>query len=135
MGKLNQFGRLRGSFGHRFFHEHMPAPLEEQPGELIMGGRRRDDAQCVTGARRLRNRAEGGDAISFGDFPRGLGGDVVNAGEIDETGGGDFGVDAGMFLAERTGAEHSDFDSGKARCGLAVIGDGHGASVPLRASD
>ena len=40
---------------------------------------------------------------------------VVNAGEFHQAGGVEFGIDAGVMLAERAGAENGDFDFCHAR--------------------
>ena len=57
------------------------------------------------------------------DFSGGVGIRVENAGEFDKTGGGEFGVNADMVLAERTGAKdgYPDF----------VVGC-HDPSLPLK---
>ena len=134
LGKLDQVRRLSGVVGHGLFEEQMPASLEQQTGQFIMGRRRRHDAQGIAFGRCFRNGSERPHAIFIGDLPRGLRGQVINAGELDEPRGRKFGVNAGMFLAQRTGAEHSDFDSGTGRC-LRVVRRYHGASLPLSTHD
>jgi hypothetical protein len=44
------------------------------------------------------------------DFAGGFGARVEYAGEFNQTGGGEFGVNADVVLAERPGAEDGDFD-------------------------
>jgi hypothetical protein len=53
--------------------------------------------------------------VFLGDFAGGFGVRVVNAGEFNLSGGGEFGVNARVMLAERAGAEDGDFDFCHAR--------------------
>ena len=52
---------------------------------------------------------EDAELVFLCDFAGGFGVRVVNAGEFHRAGGVEFGVDAGVVLAEGTGAEHGDF--------------------------
>ena len=47
--------------------------------------------------------------VFLGDFAGGFGVRVENAGEFHLAGGGEFGINAGVMLAERAGAEDGDF--------------------------
>ncbi len=109
-GQLHQLGGLRGAVGHRFFHEHVLALGEQLPGQFEMGYGRGDHVQRVAGGGGLGEGGEDAGLALGGDAARGLGIGVENAGEFDLAGLGEFGVNAGVFLAERTHAEdgHSD---------------------------
>jgi hypothetical protein len=107
-GDPDQFRGLVGVVGHRFFDEHMAILEEEGAGEFEVGGGGGDDAEGVAGGDGIVGGGEGADAVAIGDAARGVGGEVVDAGEFDEAGGGEFGIDAGMFATEGSGTEDGD---------------------------
>ena len=79
-------------------------------GEMRDGGS--DDAK---GIRPGQGAVEGGKnrhAVFFGDFGGVLRGGILHAGKFDQAGGGETGVDAGMFLAEGTHPDHRHFKLG-----------------------
>ena len=55
---------------------------------------------------------------------------IVDGVKPHESTGRELGVNAGMFPAQRTDADHRDSHSGIVRRGSSVVGGGHGASVP-----
>jgi hypothetical protein len=54
--------------------------------------------------------AADGDAQFLGDPAGGVGNHIIDTDELDFAGGREFGVDAGVFLAQRAGAEDGDAD-------------------------
>ena len=84
----------------------MLALREQGFGEVKMGGGGGDDAQGVAGGGGFGQGGENARAVFCGDFAGGFGGGVIDAGELHLAGGGEFGIDAGVFLAERTDAQH-----------------------------
>ena len=108
--ELDQFGGLRGVVGHRFFDQHVFALREQRFGQLEMRDGGRDDVQRVAGGGGFGDGIENARVVFGGDFAGGLGVGVINAGEFDLSGGGQFGVDADVFFAERAGAEDGHFD-------------------------
>ena len=75
-----------------------------------MGGGGGDDVEGVGTGGGFGGGVKDADVVPDGDFGRGVGVGVKHAGEFDLAGGGEFGVDANVLLAERAGAEHGDFD-------------------------
>ena len=121
LGELHEFGGLRGVVGHRFFNEHVFALREQRFGQFEMRDGRGDDVERVGVGGGFGDRIENARVVFGGDFAGGVGVRVKNAGEFHQTGGGEFGVNADVFLAERTGAEDGDFDL---RC--------HAGSLPVK---
>ena len=80
-----------------------------------MRGGGRDDVQRVAGGGGLGDGSEDAQLVFLGDFAGGFGVRVVNAGEFHLAGGVEFGINAGVMLAERAGAEDGDFDFCHAR--------------------
>ena len=76
----------------------------------------------VAGGGGLGDGVENARAVFGGDFAGGVGGRVVNAGEFHLAGGGQFGVDADVFFAQRAGAEDGDAN---------FVDSCHAASLPL----
>ena len=107
---LNQFGGLGGIVGHRFLDEDVFAQQEQLFRDLKMRGGGRDDVERVAGGGGFGDGIKNARVVPGGDFSGGVGIRVENAGEFDKTCGGEFGVNADMVLAERTGAEDGDFD-------------------------
>ena len=110
LGELDEFRRLRGVVGHRFFHEHVFALREQGFGQFKMGDGRGDDVERVGIGSGFGGGFKDACLVPGGDSSGGIGVGVKNAGEFDVTGGGQFGIDADVFLAERTGAQNSDLD-------------------------
>ena len=99
-GQLHQLRGLRGAVGHGFFDQQVFALLQEDLRQFKMGVSWGDDAEGFAGLGGIGGRGKGLDAILFGEALGGLRLKVVNAGEFDRTGGGEFGIDAGVLLAE-----------------------------------
>ena len=110
-----QFGGLRGIVGHRFFDEDMFALREQLFGDVKMRGGGRDDVQRVAGGGGFGDGIENAQLVFLGDFAGGFGVSIVNAGEFHLAGGVEFGINAGVMLTERAGAEDGDFDFCHAR--------------------
>ena len=110
-----QLGGLRGAVGHRFFDEDVFAGGEQLFGDVKMRGGGRDDVQRVAGGGGFGDGGENVQLVFRGDFAGGFGVRVVNAGEFHRAGGVEFGINAGVMLAERAGAENGDFDFCHAR--------------------
>ncbi len=108
--QFDQFAGLGGVVGHRFFHQHMFAGGEEAFGEVEMRVGRGDDAEGVGPGEGVAN---GGGRRATRYFSAILAawvcGKVMHAGEFDQAGGGEIGVDAGVFLAQGADPEHRDF--------------------------
>src|SRR5665213_627012 len=107
---LNEFGGLFGTIGHRFFDEDVFALREQSFRDVKVRGGGRDDVQSVAGGGGF---GDGGEDVQFmflRDFAGGFGVHVVNAGEFHLPGGVEFGINAGVMLTERAGAEDGDFD-------------------------
>ena len=109
-GQLDEFGGLGGVVGHRFFHQHMLALLQQRFGQIKMRGRGRDDVQGVAGGGGFGDGIKNARTVFGGDFARGVGVGVEDAGEFHLAAGGEFGVDADVVLSQRAGAEDGDFD-------------------------
>ena len=107
---LDQLGGLRGILGHRLFDEDVFALREQRFGDFKMRDGGGDDVQRVAGGGGFGDGIEDARIVLRGDFAGRVGVGVVNAGEFDLSGGGEFGVDANVILAERAGAEDGDFD-------------------------
>ena len=105
----HQFPGLGGVVGHRFFHQGVFARRKNAFGEVEMRVRRRYDAEGISRGEGLVERGEGRDAVFLGDFGGLAGRKVMDAGEVDLAGGSEFGIDAGMFLAQGADPEHRDF--------------------------
>jgi len=119
LGEADEFGGLVGVVGHRFFDEDVLAGFEEFLRDVEMGGGGSDDAGGVAVGNRFVGAREGSGVMFVGDFFGGLGVDVENAGELDFAGGGEFGVEAGVFLAEGTCSENCDADWRRHGCCIA----------------
>ena len=111
-GPLHQPGGLGGIVGHRFFHQHMFAGGQEGVSQLEMGAGGGDDAESGRTGHGLTQGGKNRHAIFFGDFGGGLRGGIMHAGKLDQPGGGQIGVDAGMFLAQGTDPQDGHFKLG-----------------------
>jgi hypothetical protein len=105
LGNLDEFGGLGGGFGHGLLDEEMLAGGEELARDVEVGVRGRDDAERVgTGEGGFEGREDLRAALG-GDLLGGGGVRIVNAGELEGVGGrGQLRVNAGVFLAERSGS-------------------------------
>ena len=65
--------------------------------------------------RRFSHGAESSHPIPPGDLPRRLAGHIVSADKLDLTTRCELGVNPRVFFAQRTGAQHSDFDPSTVR--------------------
>ncbi len=113
--QLAQFGGLRGIVGHRLFDQHVFALREQGLGDFKMRGGGRDDVQRVAGGGGFGDGSEHAQLVFLRDFAGGFGVRVENAGEFHLSGGVEFGINAGVMLAERAGAQDGDFDFCHAR--------------------
>ena len=106
MREIDEFGGLGGRFGHGLLDEEMLAGGEELARDVEVGVRRSDDAEGVgSGERGFDGREDLGAALG-GDLLGGGGVGIVHAGELEGVGRrGQLRVDAGMFLAERSGSD------------------------------
>ena len=128
LGKLHDGGRLFCVFGHRLFDEHVASLGDEVPGDVEMRDGGRDDAERVRGGGGFIKGGKDADVVTIGHAPGGFGLDIIDSGEFECADFGQFGVDAGVFLAERSGAENGYANF----CGSGrLIELGHGASLPL----
>ena len=118
----HQLGRLLGALGHRLLHEHVPAGFEQRLGDVEMRRGGRDDAQGIARGGRFRHGCEGPGAVCGGVLAGGLGVCIKDAGEVDRAGAGEFGVEPGVFLAQRASADDGDAD----------FLNSHARSVPLQ---
>ena len=130
-----QLGGLGGTIGHRLFDEDVFAGGEQLFGEVKMRRRGRGDVQRIAGSRSFGDGIEDVQLVFCGDGARGFGVRIVNAGEFNGPSGVEFGVNAGVMLTERPGAENGDFDLCHARS-LPEVGLGgkslHRCNVELR---
>ena len=108
--ELNELGGLDGIIGHRFFDENMFALREHGFCDFKMRRGGRDDVQRVAGGGGFGDGIKNARLIFLRNFAGGFGVRIKNSGELDKPGVVKFGIDAGMMLTERTGAEDGDFD-------------------------
>src|SRR5207249_441902 len=109
---------------------HVFTLLQQQFGEFVVGPGRCYDAQPIARRGGFGNGIESLHAVFLRDLPRSVRDHIVNADELDESTGCEFGVDAGVFPAERTDSEDSDFDSGIVWRSSAIVRGSHAPSLP-----
>ena len=106
----DEFAGLRGIVGDGFFDEDVLPLLHQLLRDLEMENRRRDDVQRVARGSGFVQRIKNVELV-FVRHGAGAGGvRIKNAGQLNEPGGVEFRVNAGVVLAERTRAEDGDFD-------------------------
>jgi hypothetical protein len=105
-----KFGGLRGIIGHRFFDKDVFAAREQSFCDFKMRGRRRDDVQRVGIFGGFSNGIKIFYVVLRGKFFCGFGVRVENSREFYVAGFFQFGINACVMLAERTGAEHGNTD-------------------------
>jgi hypothetical protein len=85
---------------------------DEAAGQIEMRVRGRNDAESLGASQGLFQCAKTRNAQFAGDFcPLGSG-DIINSGEDDLAGGGEVGINAGVFLPQGTDSDDCDFEFG-----------------------
>ena len=85
---------------------------QEPVGQFKMGAGGGDDAKRPGPGQGLIEGGENRHAIFFGDPGGRERGGILHAGELDQPGGGQIRVDAGMFLAQGPDPKHGHFKLG-----------------------
>ena len=78
-------------------------------GQFEMGVGGGDDAEGVGGGEGVVEGGESRDVVFLGDFRGLLWRKIMHAGEVDLSGRGQLGINAGVFLAQGADPEHRDF--------------------------
>jgi len=108
LSKVDQFGGLKGSLGHRFFDEDMFAGGKERFADLEMSVGWGDYAESIRGLGGGLNGWESDGAALVGDFLRDRVVGIENAREkkCASLGAGEFSVNARVLFPERPGSDH-----------------------------
>lgn len=110
-----EFGGLRGFASHWFLDEDVFTGGEELLGDFVMRGGGRGDVQRIAGGSGFGDGCEYVQLVFLRDATGGFRVGVVDACEFDLASGVKFGINAGVMLTERPGAENGDFDFCHAR--------------------